>query len=401
MSFTQGNKKLFFKATAIITLGLSGIAYHLIQQNAEASEQAAPQAPQAMPVTVDIVKTKPVQIWKEFSAHMEAVDFAQIRQQVSGNITEIRFEDGQSVKKGDVLYVIDPRPFQAAVQQAKAELNAAQNDANHSRKEFQRAQSLVKTKAISQRLYDERANTSLIAKTAVEAAKARLIRAEIDLDHAFVKAPISGRVSRAEITLGNLVEAGPNAPVLTSIVSSNGIYADFDVDENTYLTHIRSAAKSKADETTVPVKLTLGHGDYFYEGFIHSFDNRIDTASGTIRARAYFKNEDKALLPGMFGKIQLGSAVSQEHILVSEKAIGTNQDRKFVYVVNEQNQVDYREVTVGNSLQGKRIITHGLNDGDSVITEGIMRIRPGMLVEPKAEEVSKASENAVTLSQAN
>ncbi len=391
------------KTIAVVVLGVAAFGFHAYHQKVEASTPAAQQVPQAVPVTVDIVAKEPVQIWKQFSARMEAVDFAQLRPQVSGNITEIRFDDGQEVAKGDVLYVIDPRPFQAAVQQAKAELSAARNDAKHTSKELKRAEGLIQSAAISQRIFDERANEALIAKTSVEAAKARLIQAEINLDHAFVKAPISGRVSRAEITEGNLVAAGPNAPVLTSIVSSKGIYADFDVDEQTYLIHIRSFAKNKADENAIPVKLSLAQAGQDYEGFIHSFDNRIDTASGTIRARAYFANTDKALLPGMFGKIQLGSAVSQEHILVSEKAIGTNQDRKFVYLVDDKQQVAYREVTVGNSLSGKRIITSGLQAGDSVITEGIIRLRPNMLVAPKAKDaplLSNASAKASTTSAA-
>ncbi len=400
MPSLKNNKKVFAKTAILIALGFTGAGFHAYHQKTEANTPTT-QTPQAMPVVVDVVKTKPVQIWKEFSARMAAVDFAEIRPQVSGNITDIRFEDGQVVSKGDVLYVIDPRPYQAAVQQAKAELDAAQNDAKHTQKEFQRTKGLIKTKAISQRIYDERANAAVIAKTTVDAAKALLVQAQINLDHAFVKAPISGRVSRAEITTGNLVEAGPNAPVLTSIVSSNGIYADFDVDEQTYLTHIRSAAKNKETEKTIPVKLSLGRGTYFYEGFIHSFDNRIDTASGTIRARAYFSNNDEALLPGMFGKLQLGSAIAQEHILVSEKAIGTNQDRKFVYIVNETNQVTYREVNVGNSLNGKRIITDGLKDGDSVITEGLIRMRPGMLVKPNTANASLSNEDSIKLTQVN
>lgn len=394
------NNTTFFVRTAIIAAFgiITGLGFHAYHQEVEASEPTT-QAPKAMSVTADIVKAKPVQIWKEFSAHMVAVDFAEIRPQVTGKITEIRFEDGKMVAKGDILFVIDPRPFQAAEQQARAELGSAQNDARHAQKELLRAQELIKTKAISQRIYDERENTALVAKTTVAAAKARLIQTEINLDHAFVKAPFSGRVSRAEITIGNLVETGSEAPVLTSIVSSNGIYADFDVDEQTYLTHIRSVAKNIAAENAIPVKLSLGGGTYFYEGFIHSFDNRINTASGTIRARAYFTNDDKALLPGMFGKLQLGSAVSQEHILVSEKAIGTNQDRKFVYVVNDTNKVAYREVIIGDSVSGKRIINKGLQDGDLVITEGIIRIRPDMLVEPKIVTTSLSQEDSISLTQ--
>jgi membrane fusion protein, multidrug efflux system len=398
MPLFKNNKTFFVRTAMIVALGITGLSFHAYHQEVEANTPAT-QAPQVMSVTADRVKAKPVQIWKEFSTHMAAVDFAEIRPQVTGNITEIRFEDGKMVVKDDVLFVIDPRPFQASEQQARAELGAAQNDAKYTQKELLRAQSLIKTKAISQRIYDERENTARVAKTVVAAAKARLTQAQINLDHAFVKAPISGRVSRAEITIGNLVETGSEAPVLTSIVSSNGIYADFDVDEQTYLTHIRSVAKNIAAENAIPVKLSLGGGSYVYEGFVHSFDNQINTASGTIRARAYFSNDDKALLPGMFGKLQLGSAVSQEHILISEKAIGTNQDRKFVYVVNDTNKVVYREVIVGNSVNGKRIIRKGLQDGDLVITEGIIRIRPGMLVEPKIVSASLSQESGISLTQ--
>lgn len=381
MPSVKSNRKILVKAAMLIALTIAGISFYINQQRADADSPTA-KAPQAMPVIANIVKAAPIQLWKEFSARMTAVDFAEIRPQVSGKITEIRFSDGENVNQGDILFVIDPRPYQATVKQAKAELDAAENDAKHTQREFQRAKGLIKTQSISARIYDERENAAIIAKTSVEAAKARLIRAQIDVDHAFVKAPITGRISRAEITMGNVVESGPNAPVLTSIVSSNGIYADFDVDEQTYLTNIRSVAKSQKSEKEIPVKLSLGRGKYLYEGFIHSFDNRIDTASGTIRARAYFSNNDSALLPGMFGQLQLGSAIKQKQILVDEKAIGTNQDRKFVYIVDRKNKVAYREVTLGENLEGKRIITKGLKDGDTVITEGLIRIRPGMLVKP-------------------
>ncbi len=381
MPSVKSNRKIVIKTAVLIALAIASTGIYINQQRADADTPETKPL-QAMPVTANVVKAAPIQLWKEFSARMAAVDFAEIRPQVSGKIIEVRFNDGESVSKGDILFVIDPRPYEAAVKQAKAELNAAENDARHTQKEFQRAKGLIKTQSISARIYDERENAAIIAQTSVEAAKARLIRAQIDVDHAFVKAPFAGRISRAEITTGNVVESGPNAPLLTSIVSSDGIYADFDVDEQTYLTNIRSVVKSQKNEKKIPVKLSLGRGKYFYEGFIHSFDNRINTASGTIRARAYFSNEDSALLPGMFGQLQLGSAIRQEHILVDEKAIGTNQDRKFVYIVDDNSKVAYREVTLGENLHGKRIITKGLKDGDTVITEGLIRMRPGLLVKP-------------------
>ncbi len=403
MPSPNSHKRPFIKAAIFAVLAVTGTGIYIDRHNAEADTPTV-QAPQALPVNVEVVKTAPIQLWKGFSARMTAVDFAEIRPQVSGNLTEVRFEGGEEVTKGEILFVIDPRPYQAAVKQAKAELDSAENDARHTQRELERAEGLVKIQSISERIYDERENAAIIAKTNVEAAKARLIQAQIDVDHAFVKAPITGRTSRAEITAGNVVEAGANAPVLTSIISSNGIYADFEVDEQTYLTHIRAVAKDRTAEKTIPVKLSLGNGEFLYEGYIHSFDNRINTASGTIRARAYFTNDDNALLPGMFGKLQLASAIQQEHIVIDEKAIGTNQDRKFVYIVDDNSKVAYREVTLGDSLDNKRIITKGLQDGDTVITEGLIRMRPGILVKPtvkEAPQVSSIHKDTITVTQTN
>jgi len=377
------NKKFLIASAVLLSIGGGiGIKSYIVN-SAVAETQVVQQAPQAKPVSIEVVEAQPIQIWKSFSARMAAVDYAELKPQVSGTITEIKFTDGQMVAKGDTLFVIDPRIFAAEVNQAKAELSSARTKASFARKELKRAKGLLKKKAVSQSVYDERINSVKLADADIQVATANLMQAEINLDHAYVKAPITGRVSRAEITLGNLVSAGANAPVLTSVVSSVGIYADFDVDENTYLEYIRPVAKDRAAEKSIPVKLALGKKGTPYEGFVHSFDNRINVASGTIRARAFFPNENGALLPGMFGTLQLGSAVTQKNILVSEKAIGTNQDRKFVYVVDDTGTATYREVKLGNKVNGKRIINQGLKDGEQVISGGLMRIRPGMKVVPK------------------
>jgi multidrug efflux system membrane fusion protein len=377
------NKKFLIASAVLLSIGGGiGIKSYVVN-SAVAETQVVQQAPQAKPVSIEVVEAQPIQIWKSFSARMAAVDYAELKPQVSGTITEIKFTDGQMVAKGDTLFVIDPRIFAAEVNQAKAELSSARTKASFARKELKRAKGLLKKKAVSQSVYDERINSVKLADADIQVATANLMQAEINLDHAYVKAPITGRVSRAEITLGNLVSAGANAPVLTSVVSSIGIYADFDVDENTYLEYIRPVAKDRAAEKSIPVKLALGKKGTSYEGFVHSFDNRINVASGTIRARAFFPNQNGALLPGMFGTLQLGSAVTQKNILVSEKAIGTNQDRKFVYVVDDTGTATYREVKLGNKVNGKRIISQGLKDGEQVISGGLMRIRPGMKVVPK------------------
>jgi multidrug efflux system membrane fusion protein len=337
-------------------------------------------------VSVQTITAQQVQVWSSFSGRLRAVDQAEIRPEVSGRILAVRIGDGQTVKAGDVLFVIDPAPFEAALTKAEATLTSARTNAAYARTEFERADILVKTQAIAQRLYDERANASRVAQAAIQAAEADVKQARINLDHAYVKAPISGRVSRAEITLGNLVQAGPGAPLLTTIVSNDGIYADFEVDEQTFMTGFRAQAATRDKERQIPVLVTVrGDEAHPYEGTIHSFDNRIDTASGTIRARARFANRDGALMPGMFVSVKVASGGGLS-LLVQERAIGNDQSKKFVYVVGDGGKVAYREVglgaQVGPGVQGggQRIVLSGLRAGDQVIVDGVQHVRPDMIV---------------------
>ena len=204
-------------------------------------------------------------------------------------------------------------------------------------------------------------------------------------------APISGKVSRAEITEGNLVQAGGSAPLLTSIVADDQLYVDFEVDEKTYINSRQHVGSTEENPTQVRLKLPGSEKEF--HGYVHSFDNQINPSSGTVRARALFENEDKMLLPGMSVSVMMGSPGDQERILVSERAIGTDQDRKFVYVVNSENKTAYREIKIGESVDGKRIVLSGLEQGDMVITEGIMRIRPDMPVSPQEKADHTALEN--------
>jgi multidrug efflux system membrane fusion protein len=353
--------------------------------NADATPVAA--ASPAVPVSVLTVKPQKVRIWSEFSGKLDAVDYAEIRPEVSGRITEIRFKDGQNVKAGDVLFVIDPRPYQAAVAKAAADLQSARTNAALAKTNLVRADNLRKANAIALQSYDQSANAADVANAAIQGAEATLAQARLDVDHAYVKAPISGKVSRAEITLGNLVQVTTGAPLLTSIVSSDGIYADFDVDEQTYVQSIHAHAGTQAEQQKIPVELTLpGDNGHVYKGFIQSFDNRISTGSGTIRARARFENTDGALVPGMFVSVRLANADDSSVLLVPERAIGTDQSKKFVFVADKEGKADFREVTLGQTVDGQRVVLSGLAKGERVIVDGTQHVIPGALIQ--AQEVS-------------
>lgn len=377
-------KKLLISA-AILTVITGGFVLGQYGPgNIAAAQGAGAEAP-AMPVPVLDITEKPVQLWKEFSGRLVAVDYVEIRPQVSGIIEKVNFEDGQIVTAGDVLFNIDPRPYEAAVASARAELAAAQQDEQYAQKELKRAEELLKTGAISQAGYDQRINTQKTNKSAINAANARLKAALVDLDHAAIKAPISGRISRPEITAGNLVAAA-SAPLLTTIVSDKDIYGDFEVDEKTYLTFVRAkAGQDVAAEQTVPVKLSLQGDKKEYPGVIKSFDNKINPSTGTIRARAIFGNADNALLPGMFAAVRIGSPSEESLITVPEKAVLTDQSRKFVYVVTD-GAATYREVKLGDSVSGQRIVLSGLEPGDKVIIDNLMKIRPGAKVQAMSPE---------------
>lgn len=370
--------------SAILALIAAGGTYAAWTPRASGDAPAAAAVPPPVAVTVHTLAPQKIRVWSEFSGRLHAVDSAEIRPEVGGRITAVLFEDGQAVKAGDILFVIDPRPYEAAVARARANLATAQSNVVFSKIELDRAAGLVNSQAIAQRTLDERANANRVAKANVDAAAAALKEAELDLEHAHVRAPISGRASRAEITLGNLVQPGPNAPLLTTIVANQTIYADFDVDEATYLQRIRGVAAKREDERRVPVKLALqGDASRAYEGTIYSFDNRIDVATGTIRARAKFDNADGTLLPGMFVTVRLADAAEREVVLVPDRAIGFDQSKKFVFVVGADSKVAYREVELGKQVRSQRIALKGVAPGDRVIVDGLQHVRPNAIVEAK------------------
>lgn len=369
----------------LLIAGFAGVWYVGGRNSAPALQAAPP----PYPVEVQTVAEKKIRIWSEYSGRLRAVDFAEIRPEVSGRITQVCFQDGQSVKAGDVLFVIDPRPFEDAVAKTEAKIKSAQASIDFSKSEQTRAATLVAARVIAQRDFDQATSASKVDTSSLEADEAELKAAQLDLEHAYVKAPISGRASRAEITVGNLVESGSSAPLLTSIASQDGIYADFEVDEQTYMETIRNTASGNAQEQTIPVELHVpGDRGHVYNGFIESFDNRIDSTSGTIRARARFANEDGALVPGMFVSVRLASSKESDALIVPERAIGSDQNKKFVYVVTKEGKVAYREITLGKSIDEGRIVEQGLQPGDRVIVDGVQHVRPDDIVQ--AKEVSAA-----------
>ncbi|MBY0341533.1 MAG: efflux RND transporter periplasmic adaptor subunit [Rhodocyclaceae bacterium] len=349
-------------AVTAVSWGLSG--------STEARADAAPAAAQGVPVEVAEVVSRKITDWSSFSGRLEAVDRVEIRPQVSGVLTAVHFKDGAVVKKGDLLFTIDQRQYAAEVFGAEAR-------AEYTASELARAERLLAENAIAKRDFEEK-------KNAAHAAQAALRIAKLNLEFSQIRAPIDGRMSRAEVTVGNLVTANAGAP-LTTLVSSDKIYASFDVDEQTFLKYINPARSGKQ---ALPVHLGLANeSGYSREGSIHSIDNRLDTGSGTIRVRALFDNKDGQLLPGLYARLRLGGGQEREAILINEKAVGTDQSKRFVLVVDKDNNSAYREVKTGATQDGLVIVESGLQPGERIVVNGLQRVHPGAPVTPQVVDM--------------
>lgn len=384
----QLKRQVFFGAAALALI--AGGGFFLLHSR---SGDAAVPAAQPLPVTTQAIEPQTVHPFAQFSGRINAVDYAEIRPQVSGRITEIRFHDGQRVKAGDVLFVIDPRPYQATVAKAEGDLATAVNNAKLAKIERDRGDKLMKANALAQEAYDQRVNADDVAQAAVQSARAALAAAQINVDYAYIKAPISGRISRAEVTLGNLVGSATVAPeLLASIVSDNGVYADFEVDEQTYLNNVRNYAQTQDQQQKIPVDLEVeGDSGHVYHGTIESFDNRINTGSGTIRARARFADEDGSLVPGMFVSVRMGGGTLNNALLVPDGAIGNDQSKRFVFIVTRDSKAEYRQVALGAEVDGARVVTSGVKAGDRIILDGLQRLAPGAPVAAQPAKLQTAS----------
>ncbi|RKQ72391.1 efflux RND transporter periplasmic adaptor subunit [Oceanibaculum indicum] len=345
------------------------------------------QAPSAVPVSVATVERRETGLWNEFSGRLEAVERVDIRSRVSGAVQSVHFREGGLVRKGDLLITIDPDPYKAEVARLQAEVAAAETRVSFARKERDRAQQLQQSNrgTISQSVVDQRVSTYTEAVANLRAAQAGLQAAQLNLGYTEIKAPISGRVGKLEITVGNLVAAGPGAPVLTNLVSVDPIYAGFDVNERIVSASLRDLAAQGTPIDRIPVQMgTIGSGGTEHTGQLQLIDNAVDARSGTVRVRAQFDNPQGLLMPGQFVRLRMGEAKADSLLVISERAIGTDQDKKFVLVVDGENKVGYREVALGASTEdGLRVVTNGLEAGERIVVNGLHRVRPGAVVAPQ------------------
>jgi RND family efflux transporter MFP subunit len=368
---------------------------------AVACGKEAPAAPPPPQVTVAKVLERDIPEWDEFSGRLQAVDAVEVRPRVSGYIERVAFEEGKEVRQGDVLFVIDPRPYQAEFDRAQAQLEQARSRLELARKDVARARTLVARQAISREELDSRTSAETEAQAAVRAAAAAVESAQLNLEWTRVRAPISGRASRAEVTVGNLVQAGaPSPTLLTTIMSVDPVYVYFDTDEQTYLKY-RGAQPGTRDawrNTRHPVYLGLANEQGFpHEGYLDFIDNQIDPTTGTIRARAVFSNAARLFTPGLFARVKLVGSEKKRVAVIRDAAVGTNQDRKFVLVLKPDHTVEYRRVELGRVLDGGlRIVESGLTAGERIVVNGLQRVRPGMKV-TAAEEAMVADSSATTI----
>jgi multidrug efflux system membrane fusion protein len=377
------NTTKFVLAGAVIAVGaLAFWATRPVSSTGGAAPTASA-VPPPVPVSVAPVIEKSVTEWDEFSGRIEAIDSVEVRPQVSGIIEAVHFDEGQMVKKGDLLFTIDPRPFQADLAHAQAALAGAQAKLDLARINLARKQELIKTNAIAQSELDQSNDDVLEADASVKAEEAAVQTAQINLDYTSITSPVTGRVSRAEITVGNFVSTGTTPPVLTSVVSVNPVYVEFEVDEQTFLKYAAGGAAGNTGIDRIPVTMGLANEDgYPHQGHLKSIDNRLDTTSGTIRVRAIFDNVNGELTPGLYAKVRTGGAAATPDILVDDRAIGTDQDKKFVMVVDADNKANYRAVTLGPVVDGLRVIRSGLQKNEKIVVNGLQRVRPNSIVAP-------------------
>jgi multidrug efflux system membrane fusion protein len=363
---------------AMLALGAL-IAVMVAACSSEAAQNAPPPPPE---VSVAQVLRKPVQQWDEFTGRVTAIETVELRPRVSGYVERVAYEEGQDVRRGDLLFVIDPRPYRAALDQAEAELARARSEARLAQSQDARAESLIEAKAISREEFESRRAASRGSDAAVRAAEAAVASAKLDLQFTQVRSPIDGRAGRAMVTTGNLAQA--DATLLTTVVSMDPVHVYFETDEQTYLRYNQLARDGNRENGANAVRVGLANeAGHPHAGSVDFTDNRVDPATGTIRARAVLPNPDRVFTPGLFARVQLEGGKRAPAMLIDDKAVLTDQDRKYVYVLGPKNTAVRKDVVLGRVADGLRVVESGLAPNDKVIVHGVQKVfMPGMPVKP-------------------
>jgi multidrug efflux system membrane fusion protein len=382
-----------------MVLFISLLATSMLVTACGQSGAETPQGPPPPEVSVAKVVQRNIAQWDEFTGHVEASETVEIQPRVAGYIDTVNYTDGQDVQKGQVLFVIDQRPYRAELERAEAELARAQTQARLAETEVARARKLIEAKMISQEEYDQRAAASEQGGASIRAAAAALEVARLNYEFTEVKSPINGRAGLALVTPGNLVNTQPSATLLTTVVTLDPVYVYFEGDEQTYLRYVemaRTGERPSSRDARNPVRIGLANEQGFpHEGYMDFVDNQLDPQTGTIRARAVLDNSQRIFTPGLFARVQLLGSAEVETLLIDEKAVLTDQDRKYVYVLNEGNQAIRRDVKLGRLVDGMRVVISGLEASDVVIVHGIQKIfYPGMVVNPQPIAMGEMSQGS-------
>ena len=379
------------------TLGALSVALVLMGCGKHVQKATAP------PPTVSVIHPveREVVEWDEYTGRLESPESVEVRARVSGYLNKVHFREGKEVNKGDLLFTIDRRPYQAEFDRADAEHQRAESQAELAKNDAERAKRLIATKAISEEDFDTKTRTYSSAVAAVKSAKAAVDSARLNLEFTEIRSPINGRISRALVTEGNLVSggvAGAGATILTTIVSQDPLYCYVDVDERSVLKYLRLRREGRrvsALDAEIPVEVALAdEKDFPRKGYVDFVDNKVDPTTGTVRCRGVIANPEHTLGPGFFARLRIPGSGKYPALLLPDRAFGSDQAQKFLYVIGADRKVEFRPVTIGPIIDGLRVVTSGLKPGEQVVVEGLIRVRPGIVVDARPWEAFKQASAA-------
>jgi RND family efflux transporter MFP subunit len=373
--------------TKILAYGVALLCAAGCKPKSHVAPQQPPTVSVILPVARDVVE------WDEYIGRLESPETVEIRARVSGYLDKIHFKEGKEVKKGDLLFTIDRRPYKADLDRAGADYERAQSQTELAKNDADRAQKLIQTKAISTEDYDTKVKTYTSVQAAEKSAKATLDLATLNWEFTEIRSPIDGRTSRAAVTEGNLISggvSGAGATLLTTVVSQDPLYCYVDVDERSILKYIqlrREGKRESALDKPIPVEMALADETaYPHKGFTDFVDNKVDPTTGTLHCRGVFPNPERALGPGFFARMRIPGSGKYPALLIPDRALGSDQSQKFVYVVNADKKVEFRPVKIGPMIDGLRVVKEGVKPGEQIIVEGLLRVRPGVVVDAKPPE---------------